>query len=211
MAKKQYTIQDPPSPPSSKPDTNNNSSPLGILMFMIACTTFTLTTIGYKQATAKFGISQFETIYYAQLVNMVCQYICVRVTQTDFMDVPKDCVSTLMQRSVIGYLADIPLFVAQMFTSYSKSFVVLFTNTLMIPFFAHYMIGEKIFCVDVTSTVVGFIGLLFTVVPYPDFESLFAALGSGSLSSDSLGQNYSYIRDLIGVALAFFAAVSSAI
>ena len=105
------------------------------------------------------------------------------MTETDFMDVPKDCVTTLVQRSVIGYLADIPLFVAQMFTSYSKSFVVLFTNTLMIPFFARTMINEKIFCIDVTSTIVGFIGLLFTVVPYPDFASLALAIRQGGSSS----------------------------
>ena len=41
-------------------------------MFLFTVVTFTLTTIGYKQATAKYDISQFELIYYAQLVNMAC-------------------------------------------------------------------------------------------------------------------------------------------
>lgn len=80
----------------------------------------------------------------------------------------------------------------------------------MIPIFAKFMLGEKIFIVDVIGIALGFIGMLFTALPFTDFKSLFDAIaGSDMVEVKTAMDTQQFIYDTIGVALAFIGAIFS--
>ena len=51
-------------------------------------------------------------------------------------------------------------------TSFAKGISAKFTNTLMIPFFGKWMLGEQVYKVDYAAIVIGFIGMLLIVQPF---------------------------------------------
>lgn len=78
----------------------------------------------------------------------------------------------LFARVFTGSFADAFLFMAFSYTNYSRAFCIFFTNNLMLPFMARWMLGEKIKFWDVVGIVAGFVGVLILVQPWkvPDEE-----------------------------------------
>jgi len=81
-------------------------------------------------------------------------------------------------------------------TSYARAFALFFTNTLMSPFIAKSMLGEKVKNWDIVGIIIGFIGMLLIVQPFDDEKN--KATGS-------------WVIDVIGCVLALIAAFSSSL
>ena len=79
------------------------------------------------------------------------------------MDVPQKAQTSMVMRCLVGFFSDVLLFVAFEYTSYAKAFCIFFTNTLMTPFLARYMLGEKIKKWDIIGIVFGFAGMILLI------------------------------------------------
>ena len=99
-----------------------------------------------------------------------------------------------------GFFSDVLLYMAFSFTSYSKAICIFFMNTLLLPPFAMCILNEPIFKVDVFAICVGFVGMLLIVQPFNEVEA-----------SSEITKDEAFKLDLIGVSLAFMAAVAGAI
>ena len=95
----------------------------------------------------------------------------------------------------MGYFSDIFLFVAYVYTSYSKCQCIFFTNTLMIPFFAKCILNENIKKVDIVAILLSFIGMILIIQPF----------------KSSTGPTSDMQQELIGVGLAMVAAATGAL
>jgi len=69
----------------------------------------------------------------------------------------------LFIRVFCGSFADIALFTAFGYTNYSRAFCIFFTNNLMLPFMAKWLLNEKVKFWDVVGIVSGFGGVLVLV------------------------------------------------
>jgi len=82
------------------------------------------------------------------------------------LDIQQDVYKPLVIRVIFGFLSDIFLFFALSLTTYSKATAIFFTNTLMIPFMARFILKEQMLKTDVIGIVIGFIGMFLIVQPF---------------------------------------------
>ena len=114
------------------------------------------------------------------LLNNLFYYLTLRGKKTDIMDVPREQLPTIAKRVTIGFFTNVLLYSAQLLTSYRKAMVIFFTNTLMIPLMAKIILNEPLMASHITGIVLGFIGMLFTAVPYKNFRELISAMSSST-------------------------------
>ena len=71
-----------------------------------------------------------------------------------------------MMRCIAGVLADVLLFAAYEFTTFSKAFCIFRTSTLMAPFLSYFILGEPVRRWDIIGVMVGFVGMLMLIRPF---------------------------------------------
>jgi drug/metabolite transporter (DMT)-like permease len=79
------------------------------------------------------------------------------------LDIPPEMYKPLFYRCLGGFFSEILLYMAFAQTQYSKAICIFFTNTLMIPFFAKCILGEKVIKWDLIAITIGFIGMILIV------------------------------------------------
>lgn len=96
---------------------------------------------------------------------MTCllSFATTKVYKENLIDLSPKLYKPVIGRFVMGYFSDIFLFVAYVYTSYSKCQCLFFTNTLMIPFFAKCILKEKIKKVDIVAIVLSFGGMILII------------------------------------------------
>lgn len=120
---------------------------------------------------------------------------------------PNHLQSTLFIRVLFGWINDVFLFLAPLFTSYGKALAINFTNALMIPFVGRLMIKEHFSIWDVTGALIGILGIVLSVLPYKDMDSF----RQGKMI-DNFGEGINDLNtDLLGVFFAFMSAVTSSV
>jgi drug/metabolite transporter (DMT)-like permease len=136
-----------------------------------------------------------ELMYYCAIVLLPPFYLMSVQAKKDILDLTEEDKRNLLKRVLVGYFSDALLFVATDMTSYAKAFCLLFTNTLMSPFIAKFMLGEKIKKWDIIGITIGFIGMLMIIQPF-DNKGVTASKG--------------WLVTVIGCILALMAAYMSA-
>ena len=144
---------------------------------------FSFVALLFKVSMMRYDISSSENIYYSSIIVLGLFYLGVQRNNGDILNIPDGLHWWLLLRIVTGVLSDWLCFLAFQYTSYSKAICIFFTNTLMIPFFARCIIKERIYKSDVVAILMGFIGMMFTLVPFKDFESLMRAIKGTSSST----------------------------
>ena len=107
-----------------------------------------------------------ECVFHVSTLLVALNYIYSKFIKVDIFVVPKAVQYPLLLRCIHGFLSDVFLFVAFMYTSYSKAFCLFFLNTLMCPFLARWMLKEQIKPADIIGIIIGFGGLLMLVQPW---------------------------------------------
>lgn len=142
-----------------------------------------------------------ELVYFSSIFGLVAFFINTRKVKQDVLTaVPADMRTVLFLRVLCGCLQDTLLYVAFMYTNYSKAYCIFFLNTIMIPFFASYFIKEPISKFDILGIVVGFTGMLLIIQPWK-----FAETDGDSVSHESK------MMDLVGIGIAIGSAVTGAL
>jgi hypothetical protein len=85
-----------------------------------------------------------ELYYYIQIIGVFFFLILTRIQGVDILgEVNRPGVKTdLFIRVFCGSFADVCLFLAFGYTNYSRAFCIFFTNNLMLPFMAKWILGE---------------------------------------------------------------------
>ena len=86
------------------------------------------------------------------------------------------------------------MFISFEYTSYSKGNCLFMSNTLLSPFLAYYMLGEKIKVWDIVGIILGFTGMVCLIQPWKSPE-----------------ENLDTSKDLIGCCFGLMAAFSAAV
>ena len=82
--------------------------------------------------------------------------------------IPEKMRGALLVRIIFGFFSDILLYMAFVYTSYSKAMCIFFLNTLMTPFFATCIIKEKLNKLDLIGILFGFFGMVLIIQPWRD-------------------------------------------
>jgi len=160
-----------------------------------------------KISMTKYQLAVPEVVYYASFLLVGAFYPITLFYGQDVLRIPKKCQSTLVLRVISGFFSDVLLFVAFEYTTYSKAFCLFFTNTLMTPFLARYMLNEKIKKWDIIGIMFGFTGMVLLVQPWKS-----VARGTQSASGSVAGEaEYSFFRDFIGCLFGIAAALAAAL
>lgn len=118
--------------------------------------------------------------------------INLKIYGQDLQSIPSSAYGNVVKRVVIGVLTDIFVNLSYSFTSYSKGTCILLLNTIMIPFFAACILGDKVRRVDVVAIIFSFIGMFMIIRPFGDH-----------------GSSQNFKSDLIGILFAFMGAICS--
>ena len=175
--------------------SNIASKLLGIMLFAGALVIYSFQTLMIKIVQKNNRISPQELLYYFSIVTCVLSYATTKVYKEDLTKLEPSTYKAVIGRFITGYFSDIFLFVAYLYTSFSKCQCIFFTNTLMIPLFAKCMLNEKIKKVDVVAILISFVGMILIVQPFKGSE----------VTKDEM------TNDLIGIGLALFAAANGAL
>jgi len=89
------------------------------------------------------------------------------------------------------------LFIALLFTDYSKAMAVFMTNTLWIPVIAHFYLHEKMYKWDIIGIILAFVGMLLIIQPFKADE-------------EGVVKEFSTLSDIVGALCSLFAAFNSA-
>lgn len=163
---------------------------------MVTLLAYAIYCLGVKVTMKNFNLNVPELMYYCSLILILPFYTLVRLFKQDVLGVLAEDQINLTKRILAGFVADSLLFAAMNMTSYARAFALFFTNTLMSPFIAKSMLGEKVKNWDIVGIIIGFIGMLLIVQPFDDEKN--KATGS-------------WVIDVIGCVLALIAAFSSSL
>lgn len=172
---------------------------LGIVLMVIETVQFSLQGVAIKAVLLKYHASSPEVIYYMSIVGLIYFYSASRHAGQDiYGNIPKDMRWWLFARVFFGCVQDIFVYVAFMFTSYSKANCIFYCNCLLLPPFAWYLLNEPISKWDVLGILVGFSGMLLIIQPWRFADT------EGGVAGDQL-------HDLIGIVLALLSAITGAL
>ena len=135
----------------------------GITLFSIMLIAYAFYCLGVKVSLNKFTLNVPEIMYYYSVMSVPWFYVALRINKINLLGIEHEDRGTFVKRILVGFAGDSLLFVAMGMTSYSKAYCLFFTNTLMSPFLAKWMVDERIKTWDIVGIVFGFIGMLMMV------------------------------------------------
>ena len=145
------------------PDIGTLARIKGMILFSSAVVLYTFSALLIKVQMADYHISAQELLYYTSVMVLVLFYANIRSKGLDLLQISEGMLTPLFFRVAGGFFADVLLYMAFEYTSYSKAICIFFTNTLMIPFFARLLLKEPILKADVGAIIVGFVGMMLIV------------------------------------------------
>jgi drug/metabolite transporter (DMT)-like permease len=180
---------------------NNGDMVKGLSLFSLGITCYSFYTLCVKVATDTWGLNVPELYYYIQIIGIFFFLILTRIQGVDILgEVNRPGVKMdLFIRVFCGSFADVCLFLAFGYTNYSRAFCIFFTNNLMLPFMAKWILGEKVRFWDVVGIVSGFAGVLIMVQPWKVPEAV-----PGEVDP-------TFSMDMIGCGIAVIAALFAAV
>lgn len=105
---------------------------------------YTAQCLAVKVVMLKYIITSQEILYYMSIVGAVCFYAYAYKQDLDLLGFPAKLRWVMFWRVLTGSVMDVVLYMAFRYTSYSKALCIFYTNSMMLPFFAHYLIHEPI-------------------------------------------------------------------
>ena len=118
-----------------------------------------------KIALRHYQLTPLEIIYYISLACSIPFYLEMKYNKKEFLKVSPKMYVSLVVRIFCGFLADVFLFYAFNFTSYSKALCLFFTNPILIPFISKCITKSRIRKFDIIAFIIGFCGLLMIINP----------------------------------------------
>ena len=107
-----------------------------------------------------------ETYYYMSLFKLPLFSLVLKLSKQDPLEVRPDMRIFVLLRVLAGGMTNCLLFIAFQFTAFSKATTILFTNSLLLPFFAYLLNKEPIQKSDVAGILLAFAGMLLVVQPF---------------------------------------------
>ena len=173
----------------------------GMAVFGFGVCLYSLSAVLIKIQMQAYDITAQELLYWISLFVLLCFYLSARAHHQDILSIPSNMQFPLFMRVLLGFTSDVFLFLAFMYTSYSKAICIFFTNPLMIPLFAKCMLNEPVLKVDILAIVIGFVGMLMIAQPFKQIES----------SDEDSIKEQRFETEMFGMTLALIAAVTGAI
>ena len=151
----------------------------GIVLMTIGCIHFSIQGMFIKVVINEFSLQSTEILYYMSVVGIIFFNFTIKYNNKDALDIQPELRWWVFYRVFFGCVQDICLYIAFMFTNYSKAYCIFFGNTLLIPFFARWFIKEPISKYDIVAILFGFAGMLMIIQPWK-----FAKTASGAEAVD---------------------------
>ena len=105
-------------------------------------------------------IGSFEFIYWKSVSMILFEYVFIKASGSDHMDVPKELRTTIFCRALTGFIGMSGLFTGIQLTSMSKAVVLFNVNPIFVAIFARIFLGEKISYFDWVAIVLAFFGIV---------------------------------------------------
>ena len=111
-------------------------------------------------------ISSFEVIYRKQFTMMGFEYLFIKATGHDHMEVPQDLRVTVLLRAVTGFGGIAGYFTATKLTSLSKATVLYWMNPIFTALYARIFLKETLSCYDWAAIFLAFAGVVLLQNPF---------------------------------------------
>lgn len=138
----------------------------GMIYFALGVTCFACYTLSVKVALVKYSLNVPELSYYNSFILIGAFYFLAKKANVNILAIKNKVKKDLFLRTITGFAADLGLFVAFTFTTFSRANCLFFTHPMLLPFLAKGLIGEKIKLWDIIGIIIGFVGVLFLVQPW---------------------------------------------
>jgi len=165
----------------------------GMILFASGIVSYSIYTLSVKICLEHFSLNVPEVSYYISVIMIGMFYLLAKKDDIDVLGLKDEIKVDLFFRSLSGFAADLLLFVAFTFTTYSRANCVFFTFPMLLPFIARSIVGEKIKTWDIIGIIFGFAGTLLLVQPWKKPTS--------AVEADYISNN------LIGCGIAFTAGI----
>lgn len=157
-------------------------------MYMFISTIFyTLMAFFLKLMFIKSYITTYEFTYFQAIVMVVLNFGMFKAYGKDHLLVRDDMRSTLVSRSIAGFLGVTGFYLALQYTDLSKATALYWTNPMMTAIIAYFALNEALNFVDWLAIFVSFFGILVIQSPwekevaanrtFDDYVGTLAAIG----------------------------------
>lgn len=112
---------------------------IGVSLFLVNLLLYCVTTMLINIVLSKFHMSAFEVTYQFSAPLVLISYLGMRKSvpaDYDFLSIPRKIFWPLMGRCFCGFLTDVTMFLAFVYTAYSKAFCVHMMAPFISPFIA---------------------------------------------------------------------------
>lgn len=169
-------------------------------MFIVSLLLYCGNTMLIKLVISKYHITGTEITYQFSAPLVLVSYLGMRKMTpagTDFLNVPREMFWVLLGRCITGFLTDVTMFMAFMYTAYSKAFCIHKMAPFLSPFAAKYALNEPIKQADITGIILGFVGMLLVLQPWKQQSTI-------DLESDLIGAAWAFVGAVLDAWLFVF-------
>ena len=131
-----------------------------MIYMAISSAAYTLMAFTLKNLYLKSSVSTFEVTYWQSIVMGVLNFSLFKVYGKDHLQVPRNMRTTLILRSIFGFLGTIGYYLALQYTDLSKATILFWTNPVFTAIIAYFMINEHLNFIDWLAIFVSFFGIL---------------------------------------------------
>jgi drug/metabolite transporter (DMT)-like permease len=143
----------------------------GMILFALGIMCYSIYTLTVKICLVTFTLNVPEVSYYISFIMVGMFYILAKRSEVNILAIKSEIKVDLFLRTLFGFAADLLLFVAFTYTTYSRANCIFFAHPMMLPFFAKALVGEKIKTWDLIGIVLGLSGTLLLVQPWKKPDS----------------------------------------
>lgn len=137
-----------------------------MIYMAISSAAYTLMAFVLKMLYLNSSVSTFEVTYWQSIVMGVLNFSLFKVYGKDHLQVPKHMRTTLILRSITGFLGTIGYYLALQYTDLSKATTLYWTNPVFTAIIAYFMINEHLNFIDWLAIFVSFFGILVIQNPW---------------------------------------------
>jgi drug/metabolite transporter (DMT)-like permease len=135
----------------------------GMILFALGILCYSIYALSVKICLLHYSLNVPELSYYISLIMTGMFYLLAKKGQINIFAVKDEIKRDLCLRTIFGFSTDLLLFVSFTYTTFSRANCIFFAHPMMLPFFAHWIVGEKIKKWDLIGIVLGFIGVLILI------------------------------------------------
>ena len=138
----------------------------------ISALAFALQSCGIKYLYVHMEITPFEVVYWRSVLMVIFQYLFIKGLKVDHMDIPTELKSTVLLRSIAGFIGLAGLYTAFKLTSLSKASVIWSTNPIFTAIYARVFLKENLSYYDWFSILACFFGIILLQNPFGSHDSV---------------------------------------